>query len=174
MFQTSLANISVTIELWIQVFWVISVQFDLMNTLPKSGPFLLLHSVYMPKYVRILKGPTCTYGHLLATFQCAYFCGLLSPCLNDEASVLKYCDIWLRYKILQLRKKKLGDTTCADKLFHKYDTSLTPHASLNHVWNTCNVETVRCRIFMFYSNMYGLQNNAVRSSEYVASNVKVI
>ena len=46
MFQTSLANISVTIELWIQVFWVISVQFDLRNTLPKFGPFLLLHSVY--------------------------------------------------------------------------------------------------------------------------------
>ena len=45
-FQTSLANISVTIELWIYVFWVISVQYDLRNTLPKSGPFLLLHSVY--------------------------------------------------------------------------------------------------------------------------------
>ena len=42
----SLANISVTVQLWIQVFWVISVQFDLRNTLPKSGPFLLLHSVY--------------------------------------------------------------------------------------------------------------------------------
>jgi hypothetical protein len=67
-----------------------------------------------------------------------------------------------------------GDHICADKLSHKYDTSLTPHASLNLVWNTCKVETVRCRIFMFYSFMYGLQNNAVRSSENVASNVKVI
>ena len=46
MFQTSLANISVTIELWTQVFWVILVQYDLRNTLPKSGPFLLLHPVY--------------------------------------------------------------------------------------------------------------------------------
>ena len=45
MFQTFLANISVNIKLWIQVFWVISVQFDLRNTLPKSGPFLLLHPV---------------------------------------------------------------------------------------------------------------------------------
>ena len=43
----SLANISVTVQLWIQVFWVISVQFDLRNTLPKSGPFLLLHPVYV-------------------------------------------------------------------------------------------------------------------------------
>ena len=41
-----LANISITVQLWILVFWVISVQFDLRNTLPKSGPFLLLHSVY--------------------------------------------------------------------------------------------------------------------------------
>ena len=50
MFQTSLANISVTIELWIQVFWVISVQFDLRNTLPKSGPFLLLHPVCVVRH----------------------------------------------------------------------------------------------------------------------------
>ena len=42
----SLTNISVTVQPWIQVFWVISVQFDLRNTLPKSGSFLLLHPVY--------------------------------------------------------------------------------------------------------------------------------
>jgi len=29
------------------VFWVISVQFDLRNTLPKLGPFLLGHPVYI-------------------------------------------------------------------------------------------------------------------------------
>ena len=28
------------------MFWVISVQFDLRNTLPKLGPFLLGHPVY--------------------------------------------------------------------------------------------------------------------------------
>ena len=39
----SLANISVIVQLWIKVFWVISVQFDLRNTLPKFGP---LHPVY--------------------------------------------------------------------------------------------------------------------------------
>jgi len=35
--------------------------------------------------------------------QCAYLCGLLpltTDCLNDEASVLKYCDRWLGYKML--------------------------------------------------------------------------
>ena len=32
------------------MFWVISVQFDLRNTLPKLGPFLLGHAVYGPKY----------------------------------------------------------------------------------------------------------------------------
>jgi hypothetical protein len=29
------------------VFWVISVYFNIKNTLPKSGPFLLLHPVYI-------------------------------------------------------------------------------------------------------------------------------
>ena len=29
------------------MFWVISVYYDLRNNLPKFGPFLLLHSVYM-------------------------------------------------------------------------------------------------------------------------------
>ena len=47
----SLANISVTVQLWIQVFWIISVQFDLRNTLPMSGPFLLLHPVYIYIYI---------------------------------------------------------------------------------------------------------------------------
>ena len=42
----SLAIISVTVQLWIQVFWVISVQFNIRNTLPKFGPFLLWHPVY--------------------------------------------------------------------------------------------------------------------------------
>jgi hypothetical protein len=40
------SHISVTIELWIEVFWVISVQFDIRNTLLKLGPSLLGHPVF--------------------------------------------------------------------------------------------------------------------------------
>jgi hypothetical protein len=42
----SLAIISITVQLWIQVFLVRSVYFNLKNILPKSGTFLLGHSVY--------------------------------------------------------------------------------------------------------------------------------
>jgi len=42
----SLAIISVTVQLWTHVFWVILVYFNIRNTLPKSGTFLLGHSVY--------------------------------------------------------------------------------------------------------------------------------
>jgi len=41
----SRAFISVTVQLWTWVFWVISVYFNIRNTLPKSGTFLLGHSV---------------------------------------------------------------------------------------------------------------------------------
>jgi len=41
-----LAIISVTVQLWIYVFWVISVYFNIRDTLPKSGTFLLGHTVY--------------------------------------------------------------------------------------------------------------------------------
>ena len=42
----SLAIISITVQLWIWVFWVISVYFNIRNTLPDSGTFLLGHPVY--------------------------------------------------------------------------------------------------------------------------------
>jgi hypothetical protein len=42
----SLALISVTIQLWIWVFWVISVYFNIRNTLPKFGTFLLGQPVF--------------------------------------------------------------------------------------------------------------------------------
>jgi len=42
----SLAFMSVIVQLWTQVFWVISVYFNIRNTLPKFCPFLLGHSVY--------------------------------------------------------------------------------------------------------------------------------
>jgi hypothetical protein len=42
----SLAIISVTVQLWIQVFWVISVYFNIRNTLLRFCPFLLGHPVY--------------------------------------------------------------------------------------------------------------------------------
>ena len=36
------------------MFWVISVQFDLRNALPKLGPFLLGHAVYIHTYINTL------------------------------------------------------------------------------------------------------------------------
>ena len=43
----SLAIISLTVQLWTYVFWVISVYFNIRNTLPKSGTFLPGHSVFI-------------------------------------------------------------------------------------------------------------------------------
>jgi len=43
------------------MFWVISVQFDLRNTLPKLGPFLLGHPVYVSHLlVWIINRTRCT------------------------------------------------------------------------------------------------------------------
>jgi hypothetical protein len=39
-------SLAVTVQHWTKVFWVISVYFNIRNTLPKSGTFLLGHSVY--------------------------------------------------------------------------------------------------------------------------------
>jgi len=41
----SLAFISVTVQLWTWVFWVISLYFNIRNTVPKFCPFLLGHPV---------------------------------------------------------------------------------------------------------------------------------
>ena len=69
---------SVTVQIWIQVFWVISVQSDLRNTLPKSRTFLLLHPVciYVCMYLCIreciyLCMYTCMF---VCTFVCLYEC----------------------------------------------------------------------------------------------------
>jgi len=43
----SLAFISVTVQLWTWVFWVISLYFNIRNTLPKFGTFLLGHPIYI-------------------------------------------------------------------------------------------------------------------------------
>ena len=43
----TLAIISVTVQLWTKVFWVISVYFNIRSTLPKSGTFLLGHPIYV-------------------------------------------------------------------------------------------------------------------------------
>jgi hypothetical protein len=48
----SLAIISETVQLWIYVFWVITVYFNIRNTLPKSGTFLLGHSVFIKQLKR--------------------------------------------------------------------------------------------------------------------------
>jgi hypothetical protein len=39
--------ISLTVQLWTYVVWVISAYFNIRNTLPKSGTFLQGHSVYV-------------------------------------------------------------------------------------------------------------------------------
>jgi len=49
------------------VFWVISVSFDIRNTLPKSGTFLLGHPVYIYIYTHT---HTHTHTHEI------HFCGL--------------------------------------------------------------------------------------------------
>ena len=56
-----MAIISQTVQLWIQVFWVISVQFNIRNALPKSGTFLLGHPIYICIYIYIyLYSSVCT------------------------------------------------------------------------------------------------------------------
>ena len=60
----SLAIISVTVQLWIQVFWVISVQFNIRNTLPKYFTFLLGHPVYI--FFKFCK--TCQFFYLQQHF----------------------------------------------------------------------------------------------------------
>jgi len=54
----SLAIISITVPLWTLVFWVIWVYFNIRNTLPKSGTFLLGHPVYTDMHTH-----TNTYIH---------------------------------------------------------------------------------------------------------------
>jgi len=50
----SLAFISVTVQLRIYVFLVISVYFNLRNILPKSGTFPPAHPVYIQQLVRVV------------------------------------------------------------------------------------------------------------------------
>ena len=62
--------ISVTVQLWIQVFWVISVQFNVRNTLPKFCPFLLGHPVYS--------------AHMIPNFHCQ----IIGLCKNIDTPLL--------------------------------------------------------------------------------------
>jgi hypothetical protein len=54
----SLAIISVTVQLWTYLFWVISVYFAIRNTLPKSGTYLLGHPVYWRNSMYICRNVT--------------------------------------------------------------------------------------------------------------------
>ena len=55
----SLAIISVTVQLRIQVFWVRSVYFNVRKILPKSGTSPREHPVYLcPKYLVLLNSIT--------------------------------------------------------------------------------------------------------------------
>jgi hypothetical protein len=46
-----LFTISVTVQLWTLVLWVLSAYFNIRYTLPKCGPFLLGHPVYVYTYI---------------------------------------------------------------------------------------------------------------------------
>jgi len=65
----SLTIISVTVELWVEVLWVISVYFNIRNTLPKSGTFLLGHPVYCERsYLEyIVRSFILFWGHFYHT-----------------------------------------------------------------------------------------------------------
>jgi hypothetical protein len=52
-FQISLVIISVTVQLWTKVFWVIQAYSNIRKTLPKSGTFLLGHHVCIYIYIYI-------------------------------------------------------------------------------------------------------------------------
>jgi len=72
-FQTSLAIISVTVQLRIYVFLVISVYFNLRNILLKSGTFLLGHPVYIYTHIYVYNH-MCIYIHM-CTYACIiYIC----------------------------------------------------------------------------------------------------
>jgi hypothetical protein len=70
----SLAIISVNVQLWTCVFWVISVYFTLRNTLPKSGTFLLGHPVYRSQI------KSDFYTHLWPVLNISQEWGLYSIC----------------------------------------------------------------------------------------------
>ena len=73
------------------MFWVISVYFNIRNTLPKSGTFLLGHPVFskifpihspircVPAFLLRVKRPECEANHLLpfsagVKNECSYTC----------------------------------------------------------------------------------------------------
>jgi hypothetical protein len=51
------------------VFWVISVYFNVRNTLPKSGTFLLGHPVYVVKLVGVTLYGSFAYAPVLNVFS---------------------------------------------------------------------------------------------------------
>ena len=65
------------------MFWVISVQFDLRNTLPKLGPFLLGHPVYIHIYTYIynicIKHAMCNKSNAFEHYTVSYRYVLLPP-----------------------------------------------------------------------------------------------
>jgi hypothetical protein len=68
----SLAIISVTVQLWIYVFWVISVYFNIRNALPKFGTFLLRH-LYIHTHTQTINIlPTCVCYLTVTTQYLSY------------------------------------------------------------------------------------------------------
>jgi len=82
------------------VFWVISVYFNIRNTLPKSGTFLLGHPVYIYIYIYIyvcvcvcvcvffLSEPTCRYENSVLLGSDAAFLGSKLPTVRRNILAL--------------------------------------------------------------------------------------
>jgi hypothetical protein len=84
----SLVIISVTVQLWIQVFWVILVYFNIRNTLPKFGTFLLGHSVYIvvhhcrnSRVLSLLSGLLALFWSACVSYLCSFFFSYFSSVL---------------------------------------------------------------------------------------------
>ena len=93
----SLAIISVTVQLWIQVFWVISVQFNIRNTLPKFCPFLLGHPVYEATH-----------------FIC--MCSPISVCSSSDQYLARIKGV-LRYTWLKVNEIHTNEWFCPTPLY---------------------------------------------------------
>ena len=95
------------------MFWVISVQFDLRNTLPKSGTFLLGHPVYVLSVfvlgIAIVNAaPAITNLDPLVFKLSDIFCVNESEvCITDAAGTLFYWyEIQPQYKFITESEKQ--------------------------------------------------------------------
>ena len=85
----SLAIISVTVQLRIQVFWAISVYFNVRNILPKSGTFPPGHPVYKScNECQSVSSPQVKHTFCLPLIYLDFFislplCKYMHPCIQQ-------------------------------------------------------------------------------------------